>query len=375
MSDFSPVCAFMPVRSCRVFVSAERSSCSKHNHDWKPDGQHDCAVQHQPGICAKLQRRYSGNLLYQRSQYQQCIGQLWNCYWQLGQRDLRFFLIQQWHELHAVQQYLLQSHGVEHFQWQLFRDSFAAGFACLRSDLEGEQPGAQRLTGFNHYERPVWSYGERVSAGDGAEQRYHYQPVAIDQLYGHGKLMKHFTQPGRYLALLLLMAVTGVMAAAGQTTSVGTLNVELQNGSGLQLVFQTDASGVTLGNPGTAASTLAFGTVSEYGALGANIARTVGTSTFTISTPFDVNVQESGTSSASYTLAAALASAAPTGITFQVDSVTLSTSSQTISTTSSYGGNVAHTLSAVVSTSASGAGGPTTGTQLTSTIDFTATAN
>jgi hypothetical protein len=186
--------------------------------------------------------------------------------------------------------------------------------------------------------------------------------------------MKLIIQTGTHLVLLLLVLFAGSSIAAAQT-SVGTLNVELQNGSGLQLVFQSDSSGVTLGNPGTAVSTLAFGTVSEYGALGANISRTTGTSNFTVSTPFDVSVEQSGTNSASYTLSAALAAAAPAGITFQVDSVTLSTSSQTISTTNSYGGNVAHTLSAVVSTSASGAGGPTTGTQLTSTINFTATAN
>lgn len=187
--------------------------------------------------------------------------------------------------------------------------------------------------------------------------------------------MKHFAQFGNRLALLLAITLAGTLAAAAQTTSTGTLNVELQNGSGLQLVFQTDASGVTLGNPGTAASTLAFGTVSEYGSLGTNVTRTTGTSNFTVSTPFDINVEVSGISSANYTLSAALAATAPTGITLKVDSVSLTTSSQTISTTSSYGSNVSHTLSAVISTAASGAGGPTTGTQLTSTINFTATAN
>jgi len=173
--------------------------------------------------------------------------------------------------------------------------------------------------------------------------------------------------------LLLLVTVATVGAVAQSTT--GTLNVELENGSGLIMVFNSDASGVTLGNPGTSAATLAFGTVSEYGSLGTGVTRTIGTSSFTVSTPFDVNVEESGTTSSTYSLAAALSATAPTGITIEVDSVTLSTTSQTVSTTSSYGGNIAHTLSAVVSTSASGAGGPTTGTQLTSTINFTATAN
>jgi hypothetical protein len=186
--------------------------------------------------------------------------------------------------------------------------------------------------------------------------------------------MNYLRRFEKRLTRLLLLVLVATASAAAQSTT-GTLNVELENGSGLIMVFNSDASGVTLGNPGTSAATLAFGTVSEYGALGTGITRTVGTSSFTVSTPFDVSVEESGTTSSSYSLAAALSAAAPTGITIEVDSVTLSTTSQTVSTTSSYGGNVAHTLSAVVSTSASGAGGPTTGTQLTSTINFTATAN
>lgn len=180
------------------------------------------------------------------------------------------------------------------------------------------------------------------------------------------------------LCTVLALSAAGIMVPAfGQShpTSSGTLSVQLQNGSGLQMVLYTDPSGVSLGNSGTSSATLAFGNVGAYGTLNSNVTRVNGASSFTVSTPFDVNVQVSGISSTSYTLTASLASAAPTGVTIQVDSVSLTTSSQSIQTNGSYGSNVSHTLSAVILTAASGSGGPTTGTQLTSTINFVATSN
>lgn len=180
----------------------------------------------------------------------------------------------------------------------------------------------------------------------------------------------------RILAAAGLVAIcTGSLPAQTHPTASGSLAVQLQNGSGLLMVLFSDPSGVTLGNSGTSAASLAFGTVGAYGTLGANITRVNGSSSFTVSTPFDINVQISGITSSSYTLTAALASAAPTGVTIQVDSVSLTTTSQSVQTNGSYGSNVSHTLSAVILTAASGSGGPTTGTQLTSTINFVATAN
>jgi hypothetical protein len=180
----------------------------------------------------------------------------------------------------------------------------------------------------------------------------------------------------RQLGILAALLAAGTSAAlAAQTSSSGTLNVVLQNGTGLQMVLNSDSSGVTLGNAGTSSATLGFGTVGAYGTPATNVTRTNQTSTFTVSTFFDVEVAESGLSSTSYTLAASLSSTAPTGLTVQVDSVTLSTTSATISTSGSYSTNVRHTLSVVVSTAASGSGGPTTGTQLSSTINLVATSN
>jgi hypothetical protein len=181
----------------------------------------------------------------------------------------------------------------------------------------------------------------------------------------------------RSLCLLLAALVAGkeYSLAQAKPSASGTLAVQLQNGSGLRMIFQSDASGVVLGNAGTSTATLGLGTISAYGPLGSAITKTVGASTFTVSTIFDVSVQESGLASTSYTLAAALSGAAPAGVTYQIDSVVLSTTGQSIQANAVYGNNVAHTFSAIVSTAASGAGGPVTGTQLSSTINFTATAN
>lgn len=178
------------------------------------------------------------------------------------------------------------------------------------------------------------------------------------------------------LALLLAAVVACWGTASGQTTASGALNVQLLNGSGITLTFVSDSSGVTLSNAGTSAATLGFGTVGAFGSLSPGVTRPTSNSTsFTVSTIFDVNVAESGLTSTNYTLTAGLAAVAPTGLTYSIDSVTLTTTNQSIQTTGPYGSNVAHTLNVVVLTAAAGSGGPTVNTPLTTTINFTATAN
>jgi hypothetical protein len=90
---------------------------------------------------------------------------------------------------------------------------------------------------------------------------------------------------------------------------------------------------------------------------------------------FDVNVIEGGLTSANYTLTANLAAAAPTGMTYKIDAVSLTTAAQTITTNGTYNADVAHNLGLVVSMAAPGAGGPAVGFPITATINFTATAN
>jgi hypothetical protein len=86
-------------------------------------------------------------------------------------------------------------------------------------------------------------------------------------------------------------------------------------------------------------------------------------------------VTQGGLASANYTLTANLAAAAPTGFSYKIDAVTLTTAAQTIQANGTYNADVAHNLGLVVLTAAPGAGGPAVGSPITATINFTATAN
>lgn len=178
----------------------------------------------------------------------------------------------------------------------------------------------------------------------------------------------------RHFAILGLV-FAGAFSALAQSSS-GSLNVVLTNGNGLQLVLNSDSSGVTLGGAGTATATLSLGTLSAHGTAPANVTITNQASTFTATTYFDVYVQESGLNDANngYTLSASVQSVI-TGVAIQIDGTSLTTTSQNLPGTGTYATNVRHTLSAVISTATSGSGGPTTGTQLTSTINLVATSN
>jgi hypothetical protein len=177
---------------------------------------------------------------------------------------------------------------------------------------------------------------------------------------------------GAVLAALLL--VSGSLLA--QTTATGVINGTLINKNGIALVFDTDPAGVTLGAAGTSAASANFGTVSAFGPLSAGVTRpAVTAANFTVRTIFDVQVIQGGLNSTTYTLAANLAAVAPTGMSYKVDTVTLTTTSQTIQTNGAYGTDVPHNLDLVISTAAPGAGGPAVNTPITVTINFAATAN
>jgi hypothetical protein len=177
----------------------------------------------------------------------------------------------------------------------------------------------------------------------------------------------------RVLAMALLMLSSA--ALFGQTAS-GVINGTLVNKNGIALVFDTDPAGVALGNSGTSAASVNFGNISAFGALSAGVTRpSVTAANFTVQTIFDVNVIQGGLASANYTLTANLAAAAPTGFTYKIDVVTLTTAAQTIQVNGAYNTDVAHNLGLVVLTAAPGAGGPAVGSPITATINFTATAN
>jgi hypothetical protein len=177
----------------------------------------------------------------------------------------------------------------------------------------------------------------------------------------------------RTLAIAALMLSSA--ALFGQTAS-GVINGVLNNKNGITLVFNSDAAGVVLGNSGTSAASANFGNISAFGPLSAGVTRpSVTAANFTVQTIFDVNVTQGGLASVSYTLTANLAAAAPTGFTYVIDAVTLTTAAQTIQANGTYGADVAHNLGLVVLTAAPGAGGPAVGSPITATINFTATAN
>ena len=180
----------------------------------------------------------------------------------------------------------------------------------------------------------------------------------------------------RQFAWIAWLAVSACPAGWAQSlTASGTVNAILVNQSAIALIFDSDPSGVALGANGSPNASLNFHTISPGGPLAPGITRTTSGSSFTVSTYFDLNVIEGGLTTASYTLSVNLAGAAPQGLTYQVDTLTLSQNAQTLLSNGTYNTDVKHSLSLQVSTAAPGAGGPAVGTPLTATINFVATSN
>ena len=169
---------------------------------------------------------------------------------------------------------------------------------------------------------------------------------------------------------MIMMFSSMAMAQAGNTAS-GTLTVTATVNSSINLVFNSDAAGVALSSgAGTNAATLAFGNVSAFGAVAAGVTRTVvaGTS-FTVSTPVDVLVSKANSSSANYTLKAQLGSADATN-TWQVAGNTVTNAAATtITATGAYGSNAAEAIAITVPNATA------SGTNISNTINFTATSN
>src|SRR5579864_1516237 len=173
-----------------------------------------------------------------------------------------------------------------------------------------------------------------------------------------------------FATAMFAMISTSAMAQAGNNAN-GTLTVTATVNSSINLVFNSDGSGVALASgAGTNAANLAFGNVSAFGAVAAGVTRTVvaGTS-FTVSTPVDVLVSKANSSSANYTLKAQLGAADATN-TWQVAGNTITNAAATtITATGAYGSNAANAIAITVPfTTASG-------TAISNTINFTATSN
>jgi len=184
--------------------------------------------------------------------------------------------------------------------------------------------------------------------------------------------MKGYSQARKIAMMALLLGSASLVAQ----TATGTINATLINKSAISLIFDSDPAGVTLGGNGSSAASVNLGTISAFGPLAPGVTRpTVTAGNYTVRTLFDVQVIRGGVTSPSYTLSAQLAAIAPTGLTYAIDTVTLTTAAQNIQTNGAYDTDVRHALNLTVSTAAPGAGGPAVGTPLTTTINFTATSN
>ncbi len=170
-----------------------------------------------------------------------------------------------------------------------------------------------------------------------------------------------------FVAAALMIAFTSV--ASAQTPN-GTLTVTATVTGSITLVFNSDAAGVVLTGSGTNAATLAFGTVSAFGPLAAGVARPTPTAaSFTVGSAVDVNVTKTNSASANYTLTAQLGSADATN-TWSVGGVTVTNAAaSTITATGTYAANSNFPVAITIPfTTASG-------TNISNTINYTATAN
>ena len=174
--------------------------------------------------------------------------------------------------------------------------------------------------------------------------------------------MKKVTLIAIAAAVLMFSSLASAQSATGTLTVTATVN------SSINLVFNSDAAGVALTGAGTNAATLPFGNVSAYGALAGGITRSVAAASFTVSSPFDVLVTASNSSSANYKLTAQLNTVDNTNAWTISGSGNLN-SVQTLTSTGAYGSNVPFSLALTIPFATA------SGTAINNAVNFTATAN
>ena len=172
-----------------------------------------------------------------------------------------------------------------------------------------------------------------------------------------------------FLRAAMIAATLAIPAlAAAQDTASGALTVTATVDGSIALTFENDAAGVALTGAGSSAATMALGTISAYETIStAGVSRSVTATDYTVSSLFGVKVVKANSTSANYTLAAALGAADATN-TWKINATTLTTSNQNLGTTYSYGSAVAHTMSLTIPVTASAGA-------ISKVINFTATAN
>ena len=170
--------------------------------------------------------------------------------------------------------------------------------------------------------------------------------------------------------LTIFAALMMISSAAVAQTASGALTVTANVTGSINLVFNSDASGLALSSgAGTNAATLAFGNVSAFGAISAGIVRSTTATNFTVSSAVDVLVTKTNSASANYSLTAQLGSADAVN-TWTVGGVGVTNAAAApITATGTYGSNSNFPVAITVPfTTASG-------TLISNTINYVATAN
>ena len=111
--------------------------------------------------------------------------------------------------------------------------------------------------------------------------------------------------------LTIVLSFFALNGVANAQTGSGTLSVTANIQGSINLTFVTDASGMAVTGTTTSTASLPLGNVSMFsGTVPANVTRTVNSTTsFDLSTPFDVRVDLANSVSTTYTLTATLATA------------------------------------------------------------------
>ena len=138
--------------------------------------------------------------------------------------------------------------------------------------------------------------------------------------------------------------------------------------SSISITFAAAANSVPMTGAGTDTAGLNFGTVSAFEPLGTGVSRTVGASSYTLSTNFGVKVTKNllGLLSPNYTLRARLQSAQT--LTWRVNGTLMTTTDAVVGTSQPYGSPVTHSLSFVVPFSRAAG-------NITTVLEITAIAN
>jgi hypothetical protein len=194
-------------------------------------------------------------------------------------------------------------------------------------------------------------------------------PKNADETSGAFKKEIHKMKNRFVLASVLsAFAFTGV--ANAQVSGSGTMGISASIAGSILLTFVTDASGMTVTGTTTSTASLPLSTIKMYGGtVPGNVTKQVfGTSSFTVSTPFDVLVNVANDTTTNYTLSVTLSTTDPTNTWTLGGTDITDGSAHTLAATGAYATQVPYTL--VISIPASEAA-----FTLGNSISFTATAN